>query len=104
MQQIDHPFSLCSFSPCGLYIAGSTTIGQICVWNVATQKCEVFSEHPNSYNVCSLAWNPLGNGELAFCDAFGQLGTIEDCYGANEPVESPLNNELDLDLEDNLST
>lgn len=73
------------------------------MWDVSTQNCKVFSEHPNSYNVCSLAWNPSGNGELAFCDVFGQLGTIEDCYGSNiAPERSPLNNYDDLDFEDNL--
>ncbi|XP_026758868.2 WD repeat and HMG-box DNA-binding protein 1 [Galleria mellonella] len=73
--------SQCLFSPCGQYIAGSTVAGQIAVWEVQTGTCLDIIEHPTSHNISAMAWNPKGNGVLAYCDVAGQLGTLVNCYG-----------------------
>ncbi|XP_053622607.1 WD repeat and HMG-box DNA-binding protein 1 [Plodia interpunctella] len=73
--------SQCQFSPCGQYLAGSTVAGQIAVWEVQTGTCMGIIEHPTSHNVSAIAWNPKGNGVLAYCDVAGQLGTLVNCYG-----------------------
>ncbi|KAJ2948140.1 hypothetical protein O0L34_g9942 [Tuta absoluta] len=94
MGVIDHPTSCVSalawnpkgiqftvFSPCGEYLAGSTVAGQIAVWEVRSGACMGIVNHPTSHNVSALAWNPKGNGVLAYCDVAGQLGTLVNCYG-----------------------
>ncbi|KAL0901352.1 hypothetical protein ABMA27_006631 [Loxostege sticticalis] len=73
--------SQCLFSPCGQYLAGSTVAGQIAVWEVQTGNCVGLVEHPTSHNVSAMAWNPKGNGVLAYCDVAGQLGCLVNCYG-----------------------
>ncbi|XP_059050858.1 WD repeat and HMG-box DNA-binding protein 1 [Achroia grisella] len=73
--------SQCLFSPCGQYLAGSTVAGQIAIWEVQTGTCLDVVEHPTSHNVSAMAWNPKGNGVLAYCDVAGQLGTLINCYG-----------------------
>ncbi|XP_072941317.1 WD repeat and HMG-box DNA-binding protein 1 [Epargyreus clarus] len=73
--------SQCLFSPCGQYLAGSTVAGQIAVWEVQSGTCMGIVEHPTSHNVSALAWNPKGNGVLAYCDVAGQLGMLVNCYG-----------------------
>lgn len=72
-------FSISAFSPCGNYLAGCTSGGDICVWNVNLQTCVMSTRHDRGYSICGLAWNPSGNGEIAYCDVMGQLGTIEEC-------------------------
>jgi hypothetical protein len=49
------------------------------VWNVNLQTCVMNTRHDRGYSICGLAWNPSGNGEIAYCDVMGQLGTVEDC-------------------------
>jgi len=39
----------------------------------------MYTRHDRGYTICGLAWNASGNGEIAYCDVMGQLGTIEDC-------------------------
>ncbi|RVE48134.1 hypothetical protein evm_007194 [Chilo suppressalis] len=73
--------SQCLFSPCGQYLAGSTVAGQIAVWEVQTGNCVGIIEHPTSHNVSAMAWNPKGNGVLAYCDVAGQLGSIVNGFG-----------------------
>ncbi|CAG9796474.1 unnamed protein product [Diatraea saccharalis] len=97
--------SQCLFSPCGQYLAGSTVAGQIAVWEVQTGNCFGIIEHPTSHNISSMAWNPKGNGVLAYCDVAGQLGSIINCYGK----DSTLQNDIEMvervdddDLVDNL--
>ncbi|XP_046990325.1 WD repeat and HMG-box DNA-binding protein 1 isoform X3 [Schistocerca americana] len=77
-------FSICAFSPCGQYIAGATTGGDICIWNVNSQSKVVIVQHDQTVCICGLVWNPLGNGEIAYCDFTGQLGTVEDCLPVEE--------------------
>lgn len=73
--------SQCLFSPCGEYLAGSTVAGQIAVWEIGSGVCIDIIEHPTSHNVSAMAWNPKGNGVLAYCDVAGQLGSLLNCYG-----------------------
>ncbi|CAH0592617.1 unnamed protein product [Chrysodeixis includens] len=73
--------SQCVFSPCGEYLAGSTVAGQIAVWETGSGTCTGIIEHPTSHNVSAMAWNPKGNGVLAYCDVAGQLGMLVNCYG-----------------------
>lgn len=70
-------YTTCSFSPCGQFLAAGSSSGEISVWNVKNQstlKGEYQGE--DSHSITSLAWNPNSNGELAFCDTDGQLGSL----------------------------
>ncbi|CAG9135627.1 unnamed protein product [Plutella xylostella] len=73
--------SQCRFSPCGEYLAASTVAGQIAVWGLLEGNCIGVIEHPTSHNVSALAWNPKGNGVIAYCDVAGQLGMLVNCCG-----------------------
>lgn len=73
--------SQCLFSPCSKYLAGNTVAGQIAVWDIESGLCMGIVEHPTSHNISAMAWNPKGNGVLAYCDVAGQLGTLVNCYG-----------------------
>ncbi|GBP37504.1 WD repeat and HMG-box DNA-binding protein 1 [Eumeta japonica] len=79
--EIKCAISQCMFSPCGHYLAASTVAGQIIVWEIESGNCVGIIEHPTSHNVSAMAWNPKGNGILAYCDVAGQLGLLENCYG-----------------------
>lgn len=92
--------SQCLFSPCGQYLAGSTVAGQIAIWEIASGKCIGIVEHPTSHNVSALAWNPKGNGVLAYCDVAGQLGLLTNCYGTDSS-KSDVNTEVVERVEDN---
>lgn len=101
--------SQCLFSPCGQYLCGSTVAGQIAVWEVESGNCMGITEHPTSHNVSAMAWNPKGNGILAYCDVAGQLGMLENCYGkesranaAEDDVEMVERADDNDDLLDNL--
>nr|CAD7402903.1 unnamed protein product [Timema poppensis] len=88
-------FSIVTFSSCGKYLAGCTIGGDICVWDIKQESCVMHEVIKNKNQICALAWNPSGSGELGYCDLTGQLGTIEGCI----PVE--LNSNLDgNDLDD----
>lgn len=58
--QVKSPFSLCLFSPCGNYLAASSTIGQIVVWDVNQQRPLDITEDVSDLNISSMAWNPSG--------------------------------------------
>ncbi|XP_049875326.1 WD repeat and HMG-box DNA-binding protein 1 [Pectinophora gossypiella] len=102
--------SQCLFSPCGQYLAGSTVAGQIAVWEVQSGTCMGIIEHPTSHNVSAMAWNPKGNGVLAYCDVAGQLGTLVNCYGKDSGKFGADSNDIEMvertddndDLVDNL--
>lgn len=57
------------------------------MWNVNLQTCVMNTRHDRGYSICGLAWNPSGNGEIAYCDVMGQLGTVENCI-ATAPGDS----------------
>lgn len=79
-------FSISAFSPCGNYLAGCTSGGDICVWNLNLQTCIMSTRHDRGYSICGLAWNPSGNGEIAYCDVMGQLGTVEGCIACTPAI------------------
>ncbi|CAH0727458.1 unnamed protein product, partial [Brenthis ino] len=91
--------SQCLFSPCGQYLAGSTVAGQIAIWEVDTGACLGIIEHPTSHNVSAMAWNPKGNGILAYCDVAGQLGMLVNCYG-KESSKSAEGDSEDVEMVD----
>ncbi|CAG2057395.1 unnamed protein product, partial [Timema podura] len=93
----DLEFSIVTFSPCGKYLAGCTIGGDICVWDIKQESCVMHEIIKNKNQVCALAWNPSGSGELGYCDFTGQLGTIEGCI----PVE--LDSNLDGSLKVHIS-
>ncbi|XP_069678187.1 WD repeat and HMG-box DNA-binding protein 1 [Periplaneta americana] len=91
--RVQQDFSISAFSPCGNYLAGCTSTGDVCVWNVNLQTCVMNIKHDRGYSICALAWNPSGNGEIAYCDIMGQLGTLEDCIPVQQDSEKPVTQE-----------
>ncbi|KAK3930770.1 WD repeat and HMG-box DNA-binding protein 1 [Frankliniella fusca] len=71
------PFSITSFSPCGKYLA-AVSHSIICVWDVKNFSLVTSFTHERGQKICGLEWNPKVEGELAYCDVMGQLGTIEN--------------------------
>ncbi|XP_049691894.2 WD repeat and HMG-box DNA-binding protein 1 [Helicoverpa armigera] len=90
------PISQCIFSPCGEYLAGNTVAGQIAVWEIGSGACIGIVDHPTSHNVSAMAWNPKGNGVLAYCDVAGQLGMLVNCYGKDSTAAD--NNADDVEM------
>lgn len=94
------PFSIVLFSPCGTYLAAATCKGCICVWHLDNRQLIGYSSHPSKHGVCSMAWNPKGNGELVYCDYSGQLGAVEECCVASQIDENkskPVTEETSVD-------
>ncbi|PSN43420.1 WD repeat and HMG-box DNA-binding protein 1 [Blattella germanica] len=111
-EEVKHDFSIATFSPCGEYLAGCTIGGDICVWNVNLQTSVGHVQHDRGYAICGMAWNPSGNGEMAFCDIMGQLGTVVGCVSSlheksmtvDEMIQlNPLDDEDDEDNENAIS-
>ncbi|XP_063377493.1 WD repeat and HMG-box DNA-binding protein 1-like [Cydia fagiglandana] len=88
--------SQCRFSPCGQYLAASTIAGQIAVWEVQSGTCTGIIEHPTSHNVTAIAWNPKGNGVLAYCDVSGQLGALMNCYGKDSKADADAPDDVEM--------
>ena len=83
--KITSEYTVCSFSHCGKYLAAGTVSGDISIWEVKSgepMKGEVLTT--DATNITAIEWNPLNNGELAYADNTGQLGTIMDCYDGDE--------------------
>ncbi|KAG4078619.1 hypothetical protein HA402_015209 [Bradysia odoriphaga] len=66
--KITSDYTVCSFSPCGKYIAAGET------------------KATDAQKITAIQWNPANNGEFAYTDSTGQLGTIIDCYNADEDI------------------
>ncbi|XP_021932631.1 WD repeat and HMG-box DNA-binding protein 1 isoform X1 [Zootermopsis nevadensis] len=98
--QVKQDFSISAYSPCGNYLAGCTSGGDICVWNVNLHTCVMSTRHDRGYRICGLAWNPGGNGEIAYCDVMGQLGTIEDCIPSASQDNSSVTQEKTMTVDD----
>ncbi|XP_061709099.1 WD repeat and HMG-box DNA-binding protein 1 [Cydia pomonella] len=88
--------SQCRFSPCGQYLAASTIAGQIAVWEVQSGTCMGIIDHPTSHNVTAMAWNPKGNGVLAYCDVSGQLGALMNCYGKDSKADADAPDDVEM--------
>ena len=75
-------YTVCSFSKCGQYIAAGTVKGEISVWNLSKNTVVQGAYKDDQTNpIMSIDWNPLNNGEFAYCDKEGQLGTVINCHG-----------------------
>ncbi|KAF9801546.1 hypothetical protein SFRURICE_015040 [Spodoptera frugiperda] len=88
--------SQCVFSPCGQYLAGSTVAGQVAVWEIGSGACIDITTHPTSHNVSAMAWNPKGNGVLAYVDVMGQLGMLVNCYGKDSSAAADSTDDVEM--------
>ncbi|KAB0794930.1 hypothetical protein PPYR_11769 [Photinus pyralis] len=77
--EVESTYSIVQFSPCGELMAGATQDGSLVVWHITSQNVIGVTKHPKSVSICSIAWDPKGNGEIAFCDVQGQLGIVTNC-------------------------
>ncbi|XP_063231056.1 WD repeat and HMG-box DNA-binding protein 1 isoform X3 [Bacillus rossius redtenbacheri] len=82
---VQEEVSISCFSPCGRLLAASSLAGDIVVWSVQLKSCVGFTSQHKQLQICGLAWNPTGSGELAFCDFSGQLGTVCGCLEEEHP-------------------
>lgn len=71
-------YSVLSMSPDGQFLVAGCYNGNILVFNVTTKTCVDRYKHENGFTITSLAWNPNGKPEIAFCDREGQLGMLEE--------------------------
>uniref|UniRef100_A0A8C4QUL5 WD repeat and HMG-box DNA binding protein 1 n=1 Tax=Eptatretus burgeri TaxID=7764 RepID=A0A8C4QUL5_EPTBU len=74
---ITQPVTVATWSPCGRYLSAASANGQISVWDWETKSCRVTVNHEKGYGISAMAWNPLGNGQIAYTDNRGQLGLLE---------------------------
>ncbi|KAF5273925.1 hypothetical protein FQA39_LY01040 [Lamprigera yunnana] len=74
--EMDSTFSIVEFSPCGELLAAASQHGDLVIWHILTQNVIGITKHPKRFTLCAIAWNPKGNGEIAFCDINGQLGVV----------------------------
>ncbi|KAK4305527.1 hypothetical protein Pmani_022588 [Petrolisthes manimaculis] len=77
-EAVTETLSIVTASPCGKFLAASSTKGDIVVWDVATKGTVIVEKHPKALNISGLKWNPSGKSEIAFVDINGQFGTIEN--------------------------
>lgn len=78
---------MCSFSPCGKYIAAGTLTAEFSVWEVRSgDVIKGETKASDAQKITAIQWNPSNNGEFAYTDNTGQLGTIIDCYNADEDI------------------
>lgn len=95
---------MCSFSPCGKYIAAGTLTAEISVWEVRSgDVIKGETKASEAHKITSIEWNPANNGEFAYADKSGQLGTIIDCYNVDENIlengideNGSVNNDVDF--------
>ncbi|KAF2895708.1 hypothetical protein ILUMI_10488 [Ignelater luminosus] len=90
--EIESSFSIVQFSPCGQFMAAASDQGELVVWEIATQIVIDITKHSRSIALCAMMWNPLGNGEIAFCDVQGQLGIALNCTNIPASIETPSDN------------
>lgn len=76
--EVNGKYSVCSFSFCGKFIAAGSVSGEISVWNtIDKSKLKGQCKGQESHAITSLAWNPNKSGDVAFCDADGQLSSLK---------------------------
>ncbi|XP_037806076.1 WD repeat and HMG-box DNA-binding protein 1 [Lucilia sericata] len=83
--KIKGEYTCCQFSKDGLFLAAATDKGEISVFDFnsrQSKKCEAPSSE--CQNITCLAWNSKNNGEIAYCDASGQLGVL---FSTNDALE-----------------
>ncbi|KRT85068.1 hypothetical protein AMK59_290 [Oryctes borbonicus] len=91
-------FSIVQFSPCGNFLAAASEHGDVVIWNVPSQTVVNCSQNQTSTAICAMVWNPLGNGEIAYCDVQGQLGILTNCIGTLE-ISSEVTEKTDENAE-----
>lgn len=69
-------FSVVKFSPCGPYLAASSTEGHLVIWNSASHQVLSSVQTEEKQHICSLDWSPQ-LPQIAFCDKNGNFGTID---------------------------
>lgn len=90
-EKIKGEYTCCQFSNDGSLLAAGTDKGEISVFDFTSRqakKCEAPSSECQS--ITCLAWNSKNNGEIAYCDASGQLGVLfasEDVVEEENPDE-----------------
>lgn len=79
-------YTVCRYSKCGRYLAAGTASGDISIWIARTET--VLKVHEKDTNdaqgITAIDWNPAINGELAYTDNTGQLGTVTECGGSGD--------------------
>ncbi|GAB6021814.1 WD repeat and HMG-box DNA binding-domain containing protein 1 [Chamberlinius hualienensis] len=90
------------FSNCGKYLAAGCLNGIIVVWNVSNLGVVNRLKHKKDLTVCSMAFNPNGNGDLVFCDTRGQIGCFKDTLSQPVSYEPSLDilNDIDNFIDD----
>ncbi|XP_020846956.1 WD repeat and HMG-box DNA-binding protein 1 isoform X2 [Phascolarctos cinereus] len=83
------PLNVVTWSPCEKYLAAGSVNGCIVVWNVETKDCMERVKHEKGYTICGLAWHPTSR-QLAYTDAEGNLGLLENVSGMGNKVYSHL--------------
>ncbi|KAM7345136.1 chromosome transmission fidelity 4 [Cochliomyia hominivorax] len=88
--KIKGDYTSCQFSKDGLFLAAGSDKGEISVFDFTSRqskKCEAPSSECQS--ITCLAWNRKNNGEIAYCDASGQLGILftSESVGDEETLE-----------------
>jgi chromosome transmission fidelity protein 4 len=98
-KNVTSEYSVCSFSPCGQYMAAGTVKGEFSLWNVKSS-CPIreSTSGADNYPITSLAWNPSGNGEVVYADSAGQIGMVRLVL-ADEPEDHNAD-ALDEDVDD----
>lgn len=64
---VSNHYSIVQWSPCGQYLAATTTKGDIVIFHVSIRGVRKVSKHPNSTSICGLMWNPSGKYKKSVC-------------------------------------
>ncbi|GJQ71634.1 hypothetical protein Trydic_g11333 [Trypoxylus dichotomus] len=91
-------FSIVQYSPCGNFLAAASEHGDVVIWDIPSQAVINCSQNQTSTAICAMVWNPLGNGEIAYCDIQGQLGIITNCISTLQ-ISSAINETTDENAE-----
>lgn len=98
--EVENEYCVCSISPCGIYVAAGSSKGEVTLWHL-TSKSRLKGPYQGEdvYAICSIAWNPANNGELAFCDLDGQLSTVVIKDGKESELISDEAEDVGMDYE-----
>lgn len=58
--EIEAPYSIVQFSPCGNFLAATSQKGQLVVWEVHSQNVVDVTKHAKAINISGMVWNPKG--------------------------------------------
>ncbi|GAB0095032.1 WD repeat and HMG-box DNA-binding protein 1 [Sergentomyia squamirostris] len=83
-EKISGKFTVCSFSPCGKFICGGTTTGEVSVWDFnSLESLRGPTKGENSDMITSIAWCSSTGDQIVFADKAGQIAcvTLKDNEG-----------------------